>query len=247
MPVGLSDGTSYNDSADWFADSIDRRTDKQRSDQMEINTNSTVGDFQSRFYATDTSTMPPQASTELAGALKSYGSTKVPGNSEKVKRDASQDIYVNPWVTITPEDIDKGIDMALSFSGGGLHTVNETIKSAAIRLEGEIFEAPNHGMALGQWMEKYPEKPFPNDAKMWEKAQGFTTTKDRFISREEAFNMAKKQDLIKDNVLPALTTDSKVLLSEDLKGNPGFRIDINPRKGGKPWTDPGEPIPFNPD
>lgn len=80
MPVGLSDGTSYNDSADWFAASVDNRTDKQRLDQTEINTNSMAGDFQSRFYATDASTMPVGASTELTGALKTYGGTLPPAN-----------------------------------------------------------------------------------------------------------------------------------------------------------------------
>lgn len=133
MAVGLSDGTSYTDSADWFAASVDNRTDKQRSDQTEINQNSMSGDFESRFGATYASTMPPQASTELAGALKQTGSTRVPGNGEKVKRDTSQDIYVNPWVTITPEDIDTGINIGLSAGPGtmvGIRSINNLTGAA---------------------------------------------------------------------------------------------------------------------
>lgn len=60
-------------------DAVDKRSDKQRSDQAEMRLNETSGDFQSRFGAIDTlPTMPLQASTELAGALKRTGSGETP-------------------------------------------------------------------------------------------------------------------------------------------------------------------------
>src|SRR5882672_7761781 len=85
MGVGLSDGTSYKNTEEWLA-SVDHRTDKQIADQTEINANSTAGDFQSRFYATDASTMPLQASTELAGALKSFGGRETPANRSVLEK-----------------------------------------------------------------------------------------------------------------------------------------------------------------
>lgn len=93
--------------------------------------------------------------------------------------------------------------------GGGI--APETIRSPALEMDGELFEAQNHGMALNNFMNKYPNQPIPKDWK-----DGFTTTHGRFISREEAFDMAKDQGLIKPEVLPALTSESKMLLSEDL-------------------------------
>lgn len=142
MPVGLSDGTSYNDSADWFAASVSSQTDKQRSDQAEININSTAGDFQSRFYATDASTMPPQASTELAGALKQTGSTQVPGSDEKVKigdklpnGETVKFTTVNPLFNITEEDIDRGMNVAMSAGPGTMAGVtSKTLDKGALEV-----------------------------------------------------------------------------------------------------------------
>src|SRR5437773_11099301 len=98
MAVGFSDGTSHPDSETWLA-SVDHRTDKQRSDQSEINSDETSGDFQSRFGGAEQrplvyinppstdSTMPLGSPTEPAGAFKSTGGTQTPGNSEKVNFD----------------------------------------------------------------------------------------------------------------------------------------------------------------
>jgi hypothetical protein len=96
MAVGLSDGTAYNDSTEWLA-TVDSRSDKQRSDQTEINHNETSGDFQSRFGAIDIrpinpSTMPLQGSTELTGAFKSSGSVQVPENEPETNLPDVKDV-----------------------------------------------------------------------------------------------------------------------------------------------------------
>lgn len=127
----------------------------------------------------------------------------------------------NPYIKITRDDINTGIGLALGFAGGGLHTKTpylsgERISSAALKYNNEIFEAPNHGIALNDIMEKYPEES-SFDKLMNTVKDGFTTTKGRFVSREEALDIAKKQNQIKDQVLPALDENSTVLLSEDLK------------------------------
>lgn len=92
----------------------------------------------------------------------------------------------------------------------------ETVSKAALQYKGELFEGKNHGFALGDIMDKHPDI----DLKDWQKdiKEGFTTSHGRFISREEAFDMARDKGQIDPKVLPALTADSKMLLSEDLSG-----------------------------
>lgn len=145
----------------------------------------------------------------------------------------------SPLVTITDKDIDTGIGLGLAFSGGGLKTEAETVGKAALMYKGERYEGQNHGFALGDILDKFP------DADMKQIDQGFTTSKGRFVSREEAFDIAKKQDQIDNKVLPSLTEESRMLLSEDLKGNTDYLLP--PRKGGKPYTSPDSPIdwPFS--
>lgn len=74
MPIGSSLGNYYEDAMEM--ETAAHR--KKESDAAEIAANETSNDFQSRFYATDQSTMPPGASTELAGALKQKGGTQTP-------------------------------------------------------------------------------------------------------------------------------------------------------------------------
>lgn len=96
---------------------------------------------------------------------------------------------------------------------GGSVRSPERIKSAAMKIDGELYEAENHGMAINKYMDENPEKPFPK----WEdRDEGFTTTHGRFVSREKAFDLARERDQIRPEVLPALTPDSTMLLSEDL-------------------------------
>src|SRR6266704_1562723 len=132
MGYGTSLGTSHEDELSYVMDPM---TPKELSDRKEINANETSGDFQSRFGAIDirplaASTMPPEASRKLTDALKQSRGTNVPAEGSETKltgvggidpegllkqpapRDSSKDIYVNPWVTITPEDIGRGTDVA---------------------------------------------------------------------------------------------------------------------------------------
>lgn len=58
MAVGLSDGQSYPDETQWLA-SADHRSDKQRSDQSEMQSYSTSGDFSSRFGPAEQQPLTP--------------------------------------------------------------------------------------------------------------------------------------------------------------------------------------------
>lgn len=73
MPIGSSLGDMYKDSYE-----MESALHKKNSDASEMALNETSGDFQSRFYATDQSTMPLGASTELTGALKDKAGSMVP-------------------------------------------------------------------------------------------------------------------------------------------------------------------------
>lgn len=107
--------------------------------------------------------------------------------------------------------IDKSPMLPDVYGGGGNLRIPESIKSAALKIDGELFEGENHGYALGKWMDKNPGKDI---SKNWE--DGFTTTNGRFVSREEAFDLAKQSNQIKPEVLPSLTHESTQLLSEDM-------------------------------
>jgi len=119
MAVGLSDGTVYADSADWFAASVDKRTDKQRADQTEINQNSQSNDFESRFGATYASTMPLQASTELAGALKLSRGSGTPGNDYNTKLSSEEEAAFPAWkAKNAPNDSGADYDLRGAFREG---------------------------------------------------------------------------------------------------------------------------------
>jgi hypothetical protein len=90
----------------------------------------------------------------------------------------------------------------------------ESVKSAALQYKGETIEGVNHGDALNTIMSRQGGIPESDFAKIKE---GFTTTKGRFVSREEAFDIAKERDQIDQKTLDSLTAESKMLLSEDLK------------------------------
>lgn len=123
-------------------------------------------------------------------------------------------------LTNTPDEIMgamEGGDFAHSYQRGipqpGMGKAPaEKVKSAALSFNGEVFEGENHGYALGKIWDKYGQGI--DHAKV---ADGFTTTKGRFVSREEAFGLAKSNDQIQEKVLQSLTPDSSMLLSEDLK------------------------------
>lgn len=84
MGFGTSLGTAHEDEISFVLDN--GLTEKQKADQAEIKANTTSGDFQSKFYAADQSTMPPGSLRELAGALKQTSGTQVaPTDNERTK------------------------------------------------------------------------------------------------------------------------------------------------------------------
>lgn len=144
MAVGLSDGTSYPDSTQWLA-SVDSRTNKQRSDQSEINQNSMSGDFESRFNASDASTMPPQASTELAGALKQSVGIDTPGMLEKVKNRLFGTGGEDRYITWPEHAINSAID-AFKLPGdalaGKVDPMSDEGRERALNLAETLIFAP---------------------------------------------------------------------------------------------------------
>lgn len=160
MPIGSSSGQYYQDQGDLLVDQYPSPMDsKEKADRKEIDANTTSGDFRSRFggaeerplvYITPpstASTMPPGGSQELTGALESSGGTNVPGNTtgqdlpdidtvlkgmeEAPKPTPNTLIHTSTGVDITDQDIDKGMGLAMSFSGGGLTFAG--VRSAGIK------------------------------------------------------------------------------------------------------------------
>lgn len=114
---------------------------------------------------------------------------------------------LNPMI-----DVPEG---TLPVVGGGKGP--EKIKSAALQIGKDTIEGGNHGLAFEKWMNANPNQ-MPKDFK-----DGFTTTHGRFVSREEAMDIAKKNDQLHPSVkaaiakLNAANDDSTMLLSEDLQ------------------------------
>jgi hypothetical protein len=130
----------------------------------------------------------------------------------------------SPFVTITDNDIDKAIGIGMAFSGGGLSTsAAEKVKSAALQYKGQTYEGLNHGYALGDIMDKF------GDIAMKDIKDGFTTTHGRFVSREEAFDLAKGQGQIHQKVLDSIPEhqDYNMLLSEDINDLAHKSVDLS--------------------
>jgi hypothetical protein len=113
MAVGLSDGTSFQDSTEWLSTAASM---KHQADQAEIKANTTSGDFQSRFYATDASTMPPQASRELAGALKQSGGSLVASRGYNTQLSPEEEAKFPDWkAKYAPNDTGQDYDLRGAF------------------------------------------------------------------------------------------------------------------------------------
>lgn len=117
MAIGTSSGAYFEDSFDHAASvEVDK---KKLSDAREIGFNQASSDFQSRFYATDQSTMPPGASTELAGALKSFGGTGTPENDYNTKLTPEQETSFQTWKQKNaPNDSGADYDLRGAFQAG---------------------------------------------------------------------------------------------------------------------------------
>lgn len=158
---------------------------------------------------------------------------KKPQDAPLIRRISDNTYLTTPYGSITDSDIDKTIGVVLNTTGGGIANAGETIGKAALRYGGKVYEDANHGLAFNKLLEEHANAP------MGDIDQGFTTSSGRFVSREEAFDIAKAKDQIKSEVLPALTKDSTTLLSEDLKPNlPEYNHDahMNYRIGGDGTT-----------
>lgn len=117
MGYGTSLGTAHEDEISYVMEK--GLTDKQLADQSEMNQNEKSGDFQSRFYATDQSTMPLEASGKLTDALKSYGSTQTPGKQYETKLSPEAEPKFQEWkAQNAPKDSGEDYDLRGAFAAG---------------------------------------------------------------------------------------------------------------------------------
>ncbi len=72
----------------------------------------------------------------------------------------------------------------------------ETISAAAIEYEGEIFRGRNHAEAIMEMEMKIPDYE-PNKVR-----DGFVTSTGRYVERDEALEIAKRQGQTKPSALP---------------------------------------------
>ena len=93
----------------------------------------------------------------------------------------------------------------------------EYVVSAAIRYKGEVFIGQMHPDAAVQIWEKYPE--IKNDTPDFE--EGFTTSIGRFVSREEAGDIAHKSkqldhiDDLAEKAYASMQLDSEDIQNEN--------------------------------
>ena len=87
----------------------------------------------------------------------------------------------------------------------------EGIKCAAIRYKNELFLGKTHGAAWLLMTEKYPETVNNQEGR----EDGFVTTEERFVNREEALEIAEAVG----EVTPDPARPVNTLFSEDLKKN----------------------------
>ena len=155
MPIGTSDGEYYDDHFDYLANA------KKKSDAAEMAANETSGDFRSRFGGAEERPLvyiktPPEAPLKPTDALKLQDGSNLPDIDDVLKQ---QDELPQPTpntvisgtnsttgrpINITDKDLDQGMGLGMSFSGGGLTfkgvkspTFNRSALSAAQDLEGQ--------------------------------------------------------------------------------------------------------------
>ncbi len=176
MGIGTSKGAYYKDEGEYAASQWDKRYDPN-DDAMVVT--------------------PPQV--EQNKKLDEAETNQFGPGLEVDYKTAS------PHITITDEDINKGIDIALAFSGGGMKV--EKVGRAALQYGDDIFEGINHGEALDKLMTKTKDFDYKKVK------DGFMTSNGRFVSREEAMEIADKMNQLYDKGIPKNATG---LLSEDL-------------------------------
>lgn len=89
----------------------------------------------------------------------------------------------------------------------------EMVDKAALQYGGKTYTGINHGYALQDIMNEHGSS---DNIDFKSVKDGFTTTTGRFVSREEAMDIAKAQDQIDQKVKGQMAPDSSMLLSEDL-------------------------------
>jgi hypothetical protein len=109
---------------------------------------------------------------------------------------------------------------------------DETIKSAAVRFEGKVYEGPNHFEALQVAVEKTGKTEDELLELAGDDTDGFVTSNGRFVSRQAADSIARAKGQKKSD-----TSNANFLASEDLvKAAPGAADGVavnvpNPKTG----------------
>lgn len=161
MGYGTSLGTSHEDEMSYHLERVasNSLTEKQVSDAQEISDNSKSGDFQSRFYATDQSTMPLEASRKLTDALKLQGVGGSTGEPFETKLTPAEETSFGAWkAQNAPKDSGADYDLRGAFKAG-LQPDPETGHWP------DTFKKPNHPTFSDQSMYA---KDAPDKAGTWD-------------------------------------------------------------------------------
>lgn len=152
MPIGTSDGDFHEDEHAFAISTAENRpriliTKPSAKDNMETTPDSMDLTTQDKNVVSPSeipppidSTMPPGASTEVTGALKSESGTPTPEKVDLSNPDRNQEVAedkvlfhtASPLVNITQGDIDTGINIAMSAGAGTMVGIKSA--TAASRL-----------------------------------------------------------------------------------------------------------------
>lgn len=166
----------------------------------------------------------PANAQPTAGQGEAYDKFKA--EIEQARRDAAapkehspvRDFFgeaLNTAMAVGPGGAPRGSPFARSvprtentMSAPSVGASPEMIKSPALKLRGEVFEGANHGEAFVNAGE-------PNDMRGFQ--DGFTTTHGRFVSRQEAMEIAQRNDQTNRQPSPdSRNPEDYRLQSEDL-------------------------------
>lgn len=223
MSIGTSLGGFYQSEMEMSVDSFGMK-DKMDKTPYEVEQDKAGNQSEVQNYGIDVSDkMPfPNNNNPDTDFTNRFGNLPPSGILNDLKKPSdTTPALVRRIAEVNKDPIGTNPKLSEFGGGGGGVSVPETVKSAALRIPstGEVFEGANHGHAFGDIMDKYPNLDMNNFGKLGIQ-DGFTTSKGRFISREEAMSLAIRRNQLNENAAKTremLPDTNDMLLSEDLK------------------------------